>query len=91
MRIGQSPNAFGVGQIFVDLADKFVLVVEQKRLGAIKERQMHVRKHLDRARELADGEMRIYLAIDLDPFCIDLRTIRRDKVHFVDHGRKELA
>ena len=52
---------------------------------------MHVRKHLDRARELADGEMRIYLAIDLDPFCIDLRTIRRDKVHFVDHGRKELT
>lgn len=56
MWIGQPPDALGIRQVLVDLADKLVLVIEQKGLGPVKERQMHVGKHLDRACELADGE-----------------------------------
>ena len=57
VRIGQAPNALGIGQVLVDFADKLVLVVEQEGLGAIKERQVHVGEHFDRAREFTDGEM----------------------------------
>ena len=89
--VGQLPDALGVGQVLVHLAHELVLVIHQKRLGAVKERQVQVVEHADHARQVADGQMRVHLAVDLLALGIDLRAVGRHKVHLVHHGLEEGA
>ena len=73
--IGQVPNALGVGKVFVHLAHELALVVKQKGLRTVEQRQVKVVEHLDHAGKLANSKMRVHLTIDQLAVCVDLRAV----------------